>query len=64
MPEYIAHLTEHERKRLEQLGSRLGYKNGEQLANDVLKDILAGRLKVTRPTLRERIKKIFVGVDQ
>lgn len=61
MPEYIARLTKEERKRLEYLGMRLGYESTEQLANNVLKDILSGRLKITRPTLMERIKNFYRG---
>lgn len=61
MPEHIAELTEKERKRLERLGIMLGYKDSEQLANNVLKDILAGRLKVTRPTLKKWIVDFIIG---
>lgn len=61
MPEYIARLTKEERKRLEYLGMRLGYESTEQLANNVLKDILSGRLKITKTSLVERIKHFFDG---
>lgn len=48
----LTNLTKQEHKYLEHLGSSLGYKSAEQLANDVLKDIIDGRLKLTRPTRR------------
>ena len=58
MPDFFSGLDDEMQQRLERLSAKYGYKNAEELANDILKEMLIGKLTIRRPFLM-RVKDYF-----